>query len=209
MNDIKNIIFDDKENIMFFNKNIIHNIYYYFIVLVISKLEICKYIFEYKMNDFLEKYPQFKHLDEDELKSLLKFRNYLKCLLLIIPAKANKQKVFQIVPLLVGENNRYVTGGGQKLSTCRRVDIYNTEGDTLPSRRGYFKNLACMDKYYFNKMKRTKRKKNDDILEYDKHYIKKYKKNYSESVEDYIDEFIDINNLELFDRKYCQSIQTH
>jgi hypothetical protein len=110
-------------------------IFYFFCIDLITKLSISKNIFNYDKKDLLKNYPHYEKLENDEIQSLIKFRNILKCALLIMTAKTNKQKLFIIIPLLVGEGKRYITGGGQKKDTERRVEIYNFEGNVIPCSR--------------------------------------------------------------------------
>lgn len=76
-------------------------------------------------------YPQFACCDETELNFLLKFRNMMRVALLIIPAYKHKQNLLRIAARLEGSHNEYITGGGQKASVTRRVDIYEKEGGVI------------------------------------------------------------------------------
>lgn len=83
----------------------------------------------------LAKYPEFIGKDEEELNYLLKFRNYLRVTLEIIPAKLNKQLLLKIAARLEGSGKEYITGGGQKECVTRRVIIYEKEGDISAEKR--------------------------------------------------------------------------
>jgi hypothetical protein len=83
----------------------------------------------------LEHYPQFQGQEEDELNYLLKFRNYLRLSLIIIPARLNKQMLLKIAARLEGSRQEYITGGGQKPGVTRRVEIYEQEGNIQPEKR--------------------------------------------------------------------------
>jgi hypothetical protein len=83
----------------------------------------------------LEHYPQFQGQEEDELNYLLKFRNYLRLSLIIIPARLNKQMLLKIAARLEGSRQEYITGGGQKPGVTRRVEVYEQEGNIQPEKR--------------------------------------------------------------------------
>lgn len=98
-------------------------------VVVLSYQDNVKPLLWNDINKLLENYPQFQGQDEDELKYLLTFRNYLRVSLLIIPARLNKQLLLKIAAKLEGSRNEYITGGGQKPCVTRRVEIYEQEGN--------------------------------------------------------------------------------
>lgn len=90
------------------------------------------------VDQLIEKYPSFAELerrDPQELEYLLNYRNYLRVALLIIPARLNKQCLLKIAARLEGSQNEYITGGGQKPSVTRRVDIYENEGQIQAEKR--------------------------------------------------------------------------
>mmetsp|Transcript_1731 Transcript_1731/g.1813 ORF Transcript_1731/g.1813 Transcript_1731/m.1813 type:complete len:465 (-) Transcript_1731:345-1739(-) len=104
-------------------------------VVVLSYQDNVKPLLWNDINKLLENYPQFQGQDEDELKYLLTFRNYLRVSLLIIPARLNKQLLLKIAAKLEGSRNEYITGGGQKPCVTRRVEIYEQEGNIQPEKR--------------------------------------------------------------------------
>lgn len=104
-------------------------------VVILSYHENVKPLLWNDVNKLLENYPQFQGQDEDELKYLLTFRNYLRVSLLIIPARLNKQLLLKIAAKLEGSRNEYITGGGQKPCVTRRVEIYEQEGNIQPEKR--------------------------------------------------------------------------
>jgi hypothetical protein len=87
------------------------------------------------VSTLLEHYPQFQGQEEDELRYLLNFRNFLRVALIIIPARLNKQLLLKIAAKLEGSRNEYITGGGQKPCVTRRVEIYEQEGNIQPEKR--------------------------------------------------------------------------
>mmetsp|Transcript_17027 Transcript_17027/g.18448 ORF Transcript_17027/g.18448 Transcript_17027/m.18448 type:complete len:526 (+) Transcript_17027:151-1728(+) len=98
-------------------------------VLILSNSEESKKLLYSNVQELLHNYPQFLSEDEEELQYLLKFRNYLKIALLIIPARLNKQLLIKIAARLEGSGTEYITGGGQKACVTRRCDIYEREGN--------------------------------------------------------------------------------
>lgn len=104
-------------------------------VVILSYHENVKPLMWSDVNTLLEHYPQFQGQDEDELKYLLIFRNYLRVALIIIPARLNKQLLLKIAAKLEGSRNEYITGGGQKPCVTRRVEIYEQEGNIQPEKR--------------------------------------------------------------------------
>ena len=130
---MKNIIFGEiNENII--NRNISF-LFYFFLVGVVSKLNISIDIFNYDKTNLLLNYPEYKDLDDNEINSLITFRNILRCAFMIMSPKKSKDKLFNIIPFLIGENKKYIIGGGQKEETRRRVEIYNFEGNIIPLKR--------------------------------------------------------------------------
>lgn len=83
----------------------------------------------------LREYPSFIGQDEQELRYLLKFRNYLRIALEIFPARLNKQMLLKIAAHLEGSGKEYITGGGQKPCVTRRVQIYEHEGSVHAEKR--------------------------------------------------------------------------
>jgi len=66
--------------------------------------------------------------DKKELGYLLTFLNYARIAMPIIPAASNKHLLLKILERLEGSNNHYVTGGGSKPSTNRRMRLIELEG---------------------------------------------------------------------------------
>ena len=130
---MKNIIFG-KINKYIINRNISF-LFYFFLVGVVSKLNISIDIFNYDKTNLLLNYPEYKDLDDNEINSLITFRNTLKCAFMIMSPKKSKDKLFNIIPFLIEENKKYITGGGQKKETRRRIEIYNFEGNIIPLKR--------------------------------------------------------------------------
>lgn len=90
----------------------------------------------HSVKDLLEAYPEFCGVDEEELRYLLNFRNYLKVGLLLLPAHLNKDRLMKIAARLEGSQNpEYITGGGQKPEVDRRVKIYEKEGGIVARKR--------------------------------------------------------------------------
>ena len=85
---------------------------------------------------FLQRYPEFKDdamIDTAEQDKLLKFRNMMKLAQIFIPAKNHKEHLMDLVTRLVeGNDQKYVTGSGEKPATRRRVLIYEREGGIRP-----------------------------------------------------------------------------
>eukprot|EP01038_Epipyxis_sp_PR26KG_P010003 gene10003-13458_t len=94
---------------------------------------------EQLLNDYGDK-PEFGELlnygdDHPELEYILKFRNYMKIALTIIPARLNKSTLIRIGARLEGSQTEYVTGGGQTSACTRRVIIYEKEGRIIADKR--------------------------------------------------------------------------
>lgn len=70
-------------------------------------------------------------VDEQEVKYLLLYRNYMMLALRLVPAKGNKLFLLRIMERLEGSNEQYITGTGQKRTVTRRVSIYQREGDVI------------------------------------------------------------------------------
>jgi hypothetical protein len=68
------------------------------------------------------------HKDKKELEYLLRFFNYCRVAMPIIPAASNKHLLLKVLERLEGSNNHYVTGGGSKPSTNRRMRLIEEEG---------------------------------------------------------------------------------
>lgn len=66
--------------------------------------------------------------DAKELSYLHKFVNYLRVAMPIIPAASNKHLLLKILERLEGSNTHYVTGGGMKPTTRRRMRLIEIEG---------------------------------------------------------------------------------
>lgn len=101
----------------------------------------------------VEEYPQFLNeldptnpLDEQELRYLLKFRNYMVIAIKLVQAKGNKLFLLRVVERLEGSNNEYITGTGQKPTVSRRVEIFHRESEvTIVKKLGKRKNRENMD----------------------------------------------------------------
>ena len=136
----KNIYFNNiKSNIQKMleikkNNKKISLLFYFFTLSFILQLNISVDILNYDKKDFFKDYPQYEYLENDEISSLIIFRNTLKCAFLIMNPKKNKDRLFSILPFLIKENKKYILGSGQKKST-RRVEIYNFEGNVIPNKR--------------------------------------------------------------------------
>jgi hypothetical protein len=78
----------------------------------------------------LTQYPQFGRQDQEELGLLLRFRNFVKIALMIIPPHKNKKFLLDIGGRLEGRTvySEYITGSGQKDAVKRRLVIYYQEG---------------------------------------------------------------------------------
>lgn len=91
----------------------------------------------------LEKYPEFsanlastliadrKKEEDKELKLLLRFRNFMRLGLLLVPGRP-KLFLLRVVERLEGSDNYYITGTGQKSAVTRREAIYVKEGGNEP-----------------------------------------------------------------------------
>jgi hypothetical protein len=73
--------------------------------------------------------------DRKELTYTLSFLNYIRIAMPIIPAASNKHLLLKIVERLEGSNNHYVTGGGMKPATRRRMRLIEEEGNAPAVRR--------------------------------------------------------------------------
>lgn len=104
-------------------------------VLILSYHDNVKQLMWPNVQTLLEHYPQFADQDEQELKYLLRFRNYLRIALLIVPPRLNKQLLLKIAAHLEGSGQEYITGGGQKPCVTRRVQIYEKEGNIRAEKR--------------------------------------------------------------------------
>lgn len=104
-------------------------------VLILSHHDSVKELMWPSVAVLLQQYPQFGDQDEQELRYLLRFRNYLRIALLIIPPRLNKQLLLKIAAHLEGSGQEYVTGGGQKPCVTRRVQIYEREGNIRAEKR--------------------------------------------------------------------------
>lgn len=104
-------------------------------VLILSYSPENRALFYNSIDELKTNYPQFRDQDEEELKFLLHFRNYMKLALKIIPARLSKQLLLRIVARLEGSGKEYITGGGQKQCVTRRVEIYEKEGDVHAEKR--------------------------------------------------------------------------
>jgi hypothetical protein len=78
---------------------------------------------------FLQVYPEFAEVKEDELMKLFHFANFMSCAQILLPAKGKKSHLLDLVTRITeGWKHKYVTGGGQTSSTGLRVLIYEREG---------------------------------------------------------------------------------
>ena len=82
--------------------------------------------------DLVREYPSFgSDADQKELSELLRFRNFAKALLSLLPAgKECKGKILYIAGKL-SANKIYSTGKGQSVETTRRVQIYEREAKVV------------------------------------------------------------------------------
>lgn len=104
------------------------------------------------VKDLLEAYPEFCEVDEEELRYLLNFRNYLKVGLLLLPAHLNKDRLMKIAARLEGSQNpEYITGGGQKPEVDRRVRIYEKEGGIVARKRASKRKKSPLEDNAFSK----------------------------------------------------------
>ena len=98
-----------------------------------------EYVFDLiaTVEELLDAYPEFRaeKLDDDELRFLLAFRNYMKVALYLIPGKLNKSLLMNICALPEGSGRSYHTGGAQIPATTRRVRIYEEESHEKPQPR--------------------------------------------------------------------------
>lgn len=104
-------------------------------VLILSYHPQNQHLMSGDVHQLLKDYPQFQGQDEEELRYLLHFRNYLRLALIIIPARLSKQLLIKIAARLEGSRKEYITGGGQKQCVTRRVDIYENEGHIHAEKR--------------------------------------------------------------------------
>eukprot|EP01038_Epipyxis_sp_PR26KG_P008209 gene8209-11108_t len=70
-----------------------------------------------------------------ELNYLLVFRNIMAVALKFIPSHLNKDLLMKICARLEGSGLEYISGGGSKPATMRRVKIYEVEGHVTKSER--------------------------------------------------------------------------
>lgn len=102
-----------------------------FLLLYLSmKREILKSLF-CDEDEFLDHYGDLCHsLVNDEINTLVLYRNIMKVAMTIIPASGNKGLLLDLVTRLVeGHQRKYVTGSGATIETKRRVRIYENEGE--------------------------------------------------------------------------------
>jgi hypothetical protein len=104
-------------------------------VLILSYNPENRALFFKNADELKSHYPQFRDQDDEELRFLLNFRNYMKLALKIIPPRLAKQLLLKVVARLEGSGREYITGGGQKQCVTRRVQIYEKEGDVQPEKR--------------------------------------------------------------------------
>ncbi len=107
------------------------------VVLAFMKSDYCKTLY-LDINDFLEKYPQFKSTDisEEERTKLHEFGNCVRIVQCLIPAKNNKEHVLDLVSRLTeGFSVRRVTGTGMTIETRNRYEIIHREGGLIPQPR--------------------------------------------------------------------------
>lgn len=88
------------------------------------------------VDELLRKYPEFNRVDSVELSILLSFRNFMKLAMVTIRAEHHKNQLLDICARIVeGHGVRYITGGGQKPATDRRVLIYERESGVVLKQR--------------------------------------------------------------------------
>eukprot|EP01031_Cornospumella_fuschlensis_P043212 gene43212-52824_t len=104
-------------------------------VLILSYHEHIKPLLFTSVDQLLQHYPEFQGQDDGELRFLLNFRNMLRVSLLVVPPRLNKQLLLKIAAHLEGSGKEYITGGGQKPCVCRRVLIYEREGNVRAEKR--------------------------------------------------------------------------
>lgn len=83
--------------------------------------------------EFIEKYPEFESVPDEEREKLYYFRNTLVLSFVVVKAYRNKGLIIDLVPRL-SESKVYTLGGGIGPPTKRRVLIYEREGK-IPKRQ--------------------------------------------------------------------------
>lgn len=73
--------------------------------------------------------------DQEELSYLLKFANYLRIAITVIPASSNKHLLLKLLERLEGSGIHYVTGGAMKPTCRRRLKLIELEGHAPPIKR--------------------------------------------------------------------------
>jgi hypothetical protein len=81
------------------------------------------------VDEFLLEFPDFSECPEAELELMLKFRNAMKCGIVLYEAKSNKGKLMELAGRLSGKV--CTTGGGSTADTKRREFIYEHLGGVI------------------------------------------------------------------------------
>ena len=75
-------------------------------------------------------------MNDDEMKKLLKYRNYMAIAVKYINPVQNKDYLLNLITKLAeGCNTHYISGSGASLATNRRIDIYRKEGGVVKKQR--------------------------------------------------------------------------
>ena len=107
-------------------------------VLLVSYQERATSLFWHRVEELVSAYPMITKLaDVDELKLLLRFRNFLVAATLVLNPRLNKELIIYVAGRLEGTQRRYITGKGQRDAVTMRVRIYEKEGDIVPEVRPY------------------------------------------------------------------------
>lgn len=106
-----------------------------FIMLIISRPDSSACLIKSK-EEMLAKYPEFGSSTDNELRTLISFRNVMVIAMQSITPRYNKNRLLTIVTRIVeGRTKRYVTGSGQTECTSKRVLIYERESGIIPVSR--------------------------------------------------------------------------
>ena len=118
-------------------KDKIERVYRSLFVLVLSKRR--SDLLLKSVKEFLKEFPDYAKCDDSELNLLLKFRNMMKCGIILYNAKSNKGKLMDIAGRLSGK--LFTLGGGSTIEAKRREAIYEQLGGvtkkklTVPRKR--------------------------------------------------------------------------